>query len=665
MPPEFQTSPPAPIRAQYSPGEIPRLSAQAEQAANTLLNVIVALPVQDRTVDNTLLAFDRIMTDYSDTTQQLILMGYVYPDPEVAAEGMAVEASSQIFINGVNTRRDLYDAIKGQEPRTPGEARFYEVTIRKFEHNGLHLSDDRLATVRAMRATLSSLESQFSSNLNNDNTLLEFTDEELDGVPPSSMAAFTRTAQGTCLITTKYPDYLAVMMNADISGSRKRMYAAYNNRQAEVNTALLEQAIELRRQVAKELGYSTWADFQLDGRMAKNTGAVMAFLTSLKEPLKEKTQAELAELLLIKKERDPDATAVDPWDVAWLLERQKKEQYAYNEEEVREYFPVDLVLKGLFGICGTLFDIGFDEVKDVPVWSPEVRLFRVRNKSDNATVGYLYLDLYPRDGKYGHFCASPVTNGRQKNGTYNPPVLAIIGNFHAPDGDKPALLTMEEIETLFHETGHAMHVLLTTVPYGTQSGFNVEWDFVETPSQTLEEWAWDPQVLESISGHYTDTFRKIPVELRDRVIASRNIGNGYYYSRQLANAMVDMQFHTTAGPVNVTDADYRTYEEIMGIRPLAGTHPMASFGHLMGGYDAGYYGYLWSKVYALNIVDAFKRVGMTSQDLGMKFRQEILARGNMEDGSVLLKKFLGKEPGVEALYERLGIKIPQASAGTW
>lgn len=664
MPPEFQTSPPAPIRAQYSPGEIPGLSAQAEQTATTALNVLAAIPAPDRTVDNTLLAFDRIMTDFSDTTQQLILMGYVYPDPIVAAEGMAVEASSQIFINGVNTRRDLYDVIKGQEPRTPGEARLYEVTIRKFEHNGLHLPDDRLATVRAMRANLSGLESQFSSNLNNDNTLLEFTDEELIGVPPSSMAAFTRTAQGTCLVTTKYPDYLAVMMNADISGSRKRMYAAYNNRQAGVNTALLEQAIELRRQVAKDLGYSTWADFQLDGRMAKNTGAVMAFLTSLKEPLKEKTQAELAELLIIKKERDPDATAIDPWDVAWLLERQKKEQYAYNDEEVREYFPVDLVQKGLFGICGTLFDIGFDDVEDVPVWSPEVRLFRVSNLIDNATVGYLYLDLYPREGKYGHFCASPVTNGRQKNGMYNPPVLAIIGNFHAPDRDKPALLTMEEIETLFHETGHAMHVLLTTVPYGTQSGFNVEWDFVETPSQTLEEWAWDPQVLESISGHYTDTSRKIPVELRNRVIASRKVGNGYYYSRQLANAMVDMQFHTATGPVSVTDADYRTYEEIMGIRPLAGTHPMASFGHLMGGYDAGYYGYLWSKVYALNIVDAFKQSGMTSRDLGMKFRQEILARGNMEDGSVLLKKFLGKEPGVEALYERLGIKIPQVSAGT-
>ncbi|MCX6701557.1 MAG: M3 family metallopeptidase, partial [Methanomicrobiales archaeon] len=312
---------------------------------------------------------------------------------------------------------------------------------------------------------------------------------------------------------------------------------------------------------------------------------------------------------------------------------------------------------------GSLFGIRFDEVKGAPAWSPEVRLYRVSNQSDNSTIGYLYLDPYPREGKYGHFAESTLTKGRMKNGTYAVPVVAIMGNFHAPNGDTPSLLTPNEMETIFHETGHAMHDLLTRAPYGTLSGTNVEKDFVETPSQTLEEWAWDPAVLESLSGHYTNTSRKIPVEIRDQVIAARDVGIGSSYSSQLAYALEDMRFHSADGPVNTTEVWSRTYEEIKGIKPLAGTHQPATMGHFMGGYDAGYYGYLWSKVYALNIVNVFKKNGMTDQGQGMKFRQEILAKGNMEDGNTLLNNFLGAKPGVDVLYNRLGINGSQVTTG--
>ena len=659
-----RTTPAAPIQTRYSTGEITRINDLAEEDATASLNAIAAIPPGQRTVENTLLAYDRTLSNYNDAVGPLTLMRYVYPDPAITAEGSEVATSSQIFLNGVTTRRDLYSALKGQVPQTPDEARLYNETIREFEHNGLRLPDDQLARVRDMRANLSSLESQYMFNLNNDTTTLEFTEEELTGVPSATIATFKKTSQGTCIVTTKYPDYTSVMANADRSETRKKMFAAYLNRQAEANTALLEQAIDLRRQIAQELGYATWADFQLDGRMAKSTGTVMTFLTTLKEPLREKTRAEFTGLLAIKKGLDPQATTVDPWDIVYLQEIRKKQQYAYNDDEVREYFPMDNVLQGLFSIYGTLFGIGFDEVKGAPVWSPEVRLFRVRNLSDNVTVGYLYLDLYPRDGKDAWFSESDVIKGRQNNGSYQVPVAAIIANFQAPSGNKPSLLTPYDLETLFHESGHAMHSLLTTAPYGTMSGTSVEWDFVETPSQALEEWVWDPQLLESISGHYTNTSRKIPADLRDRVIAAQKASMGSDYSNRMEKSLEDMRFHTATKQVNVTEVSYQTYEEVMGIPQLAGTHQPASFDHIMDGYDAGYYSYLWSKVYALSIVDKFKRDGMTNQTTGIKFRQEILARGNMEDGSVLLKNFLGKEPGMEALYQHIGIHMSQTSSGT-
>ncbi|WP_342676354.1 M3 family metallopeptidase [Methanofollis sp. UBA420] len=648
----------SPIQTHYSPGEITRLSEAAEETANASLNAIVEIPPDRRTFDTTVLAFDRVMADYSDAVLPLTLMGYVYPDAAIAAEGMACEESVSAFMTAVSTRRDLYDALRDQTPRTPEEARLYNVTIRDFEKNGLNLPEDRLAKVREMRTELSGLETRYAANLNNDTTTIECTADELAGIPPAAMAAFSQTPQGTYIVTMKYPDYIAVIAYADNADTRKRMHEASSNRQAEANTALLEEAIVLRQKIARELGYATWADYQIDGRMAGNTSNVMAFLTSLQDPLKETYDDEMADLLAVKKSLDPAATAVDPWDAKYLLEVQKKQEYAYDEEEVREYFPLDTVLQGLFETYGTLFDIEFSEVEGAPVWSPDVRLYAVKDRADNETIGYLYLDLYPRDGKYGHFCAAPLIGGRLKDGTYATPVVAILGNFHRPEGERPSLLSMYEIETLFHETGHAMHYLLTTAPYGSLSGFSVALDFVETPSQALEEWAWDPEILESVSGHYTNASRKIPPELRDRVIGARNVGTGIFYTRNpLANSLEDMRFHTATGPVNVTEVWYQTCEDVTGTRPPAGTHQPASFEHLMGGYDAGYYGYLWSKVYALDIVDEFKEDGMTNQTLGMAFRDEVLSRGNMEDGMVLLENFLGREPGPEALYRHLGIEM--------
>jgi thimet oligopeptidase len=654
-PPPGPPGSPEPVRTMYAPGDIPRLTDQAIRDANASLNAIAAVPPGERTFDNTVLRFDAVMTSFSEATDILGFMGDVHPDPVISAEGADSKEKTGIFLVGTMARRDLHDAMSGQTPRNTDEKRLYDLTMRDFRKNGLELPDDRLAKVRALRENLTLLEVRFSTNLNNDDTTLAFSREDLAGLPEERIGSFRKADNGSYLVTTQYPDYLTVMQYATKPDTRKRMLSAYVNRQADENTRLLEEAIEIRRQIADELGYSTWADYQTDGRMAENGRVVLSFLDRLKAPLQEKTRQELAGLLEVKKGTGPGATAVDAWDLIYLTELQKKRDYAYDEEEVRAYLPLDGVVEGMFREFGPMLGVRFGEVRDARAWSPDVKLFRVVNTSDGRTEAYLYLDLYPREGKYGHMAMFNLVPGRMENGTYHAPVSAIVANFRKPSGNTPSLLSPDDVEGLFHEFGHAMHESLTKAPYGSVSGTRVELDFVETPSQTFEEWAWNASVLGSVSGRYTNPAEKLPADLRDRIIRSRTIDVGRRYARQLALGYEDMVYHTSDGPVDTTAVSDRLYREMVGIPPVPGGHEPATIGHFMDGYDAGYYGYLWSKVYALNILDRFERDGLGNATTGAEYRRYILEPGNSRDGNTLMKAFLGKDPGIESLYSFLTI----------
>ena len=653
LPPADGTA--GPVRARYITGEITNLADEAIRAANSSLYEIAAVPPEQRTISNTLIRFEKTMGDFAHSTAPLTLMAYVYPDRTIADEGSLAEEKAGTFNVEVFTRRDLYDALRGQVPETPEELRLYTNTIRQFERNGLALPDDTVSLVRDWKSNLTRMETRFSSNLNNDNSSLEYRADELEGVPGEALATIAMTKNRTYLVTTKYPDYFAVMKNANRSETRKRMLYAFVNRQAGENTKLLEDAIMVRQQIAHELGYRTWADYKTDGRMAKSQENVTGFLAELKEPLKNRIRTELAGLLEIKRTIEPGATDIRPWDILYLQEVQRRQQYALDDEIIRQYFPLDVVTTGMFNQYSGLFGVDFVEVKEAKVWAEGVRLYRVVNQSNGKTQAYIYLDLFPREGKYGHLMTSGLIGGKKENGSYSIPVTAIVGNFRAPNNGIPSLLSHDDVVGLFHEFGHTLHNSLTTAPYASLSGYNVEWDFIETPSQAFENWAWEPEVLDSLSGHYTDHSKKIPPELRTRLIRSREIDTGVIYGRQLMIATEDMEFHSTEGQVDVTGISERLYQDIMGIPPIEGGHEPATIGHFMGGYDAGYYSYLWSNVYALNIYERFRKDGLSNQKTGRDYKHWILEQGNMQDGSVLLRGFLGHEPGMEPFYKRLGI----------
>jgi len=650
---------PSPIRAAYRPGEITALCDAAIATATKALDRIAALPEEARTTDSTLLAFESAMADYGDAVLTVTLMGYVYPDKDVAAEGSAAEEKAGKFSVGIYTRRDLYDAIKTAVPRTKEEERLLSETRRQFKKNGLALPDDGLARVRKHKEEITELEVRFTANLNNDTSAIDFSKEELDDVPEDVLATFSRTSDGRYHVTTKYPDYIPVMQNAKNGETRKRLYTAFVNRQAAVNTELLEKAILVRQACARELGYASWADYRLDGRMAKTTAAVPAFLGDLKSPVKEKEEADLAVLLALKKELVPGADRIDPWDLAYLTEQLRIRRFALDNEAIRKYFPFDTVLSGMLGIFGPLFGVRFSVVPDAPVWAPGVCLVRITDSADNRTLAYIYLDMFPRDGKYGHMMMVPLIAGRRTKDGYSVPVTAIVGNFRAPSGATPSLLTHDDVEGLFHEFGHALHGCLTRVPYASLAGSSVEWDFVETPSQALENWAWEPAVLDAVSGHYARPEEKLPRGLCDRIIAARDLGAGLLYTRMLVISSEDMAFHTAEGPVDVTATGNRFYRELMGIEPLAGGHEPSTIGHFMGGYDAGYYSYLWAEVYALNVFARFKADGLCNPATGAEYRHTLLEQGNMQPGDELLRAFLKKEPSMEPFYERLHIRAPR------
>ena len=416
-----------PLRNTYRPGEITALCDAAVSAATAALDRIAALLPGERTIDNTLLAFETAMADFSDSTLPLTLMGYVYPDHSVAAEGSASEEKSGKFAISVFTRRDLHDAIREAVPRNPAEARLLSETLRQFRKNGLDLADDGLLRVRALKEQITELEVRFSANLNNDTSAVVFSAKELDGVPAEALATFARTGDGLYRVTTKYPDYIPVMQNAKNAATRKRLYAAFVNRQATPNTKLLEEAIRVRQECARELGYASWADYRLDGRMAQDTGTVISFLDELKEPVKEKIRSDLTSLLSLKQELEPGAERVEPWDLAFLTEQERKRKFALDNEEIRKYFPFDLVLQGMFELFGPLFGVRFSGVPKTPVWAPGVRLIRISDQDNDRTIAYLYLDMFPRDGKYGHMMMSPLIAGRATDGGYSVPVAAIVG----------------------------------------------------------------------------------------------------------------------------------------------------------------------------------------------------------------------------------------------
>ncbi len=600
---------------------------------------------------------DRAYSEMTDEVTPLFFMGYVHADENVRAEASHCEERYNKALVDMFTHKNIYEIVKASQAQSPDDDRLISEFKRNFEKNGMQLNVAEMADYRDLKSQLVTLEAQFTKNLNENSATVEFSENDLEGLPKSFFERLKKNATGLFIVTTKSTDYIQVMENAKKPDTRRKMQFAYENVAAEANTSILEKAIQLREKIALRLGVKTWADYRIKGNMAKSGDQAQAFLLDLKKRLKPRLKSDLAILLDAKKRmEDPKATELKAWDIRYFESQVKKQDYALDEEELRKYLPKDTVMAGIFDIYSTLLGVKFEEVKDAVVWGPEVKLYSIRDRETRQIVGYFYTDFVPRTGKYGHAAAFPLILGRQMaGGFYAQPISAIVANFTPPANGKPSLMVHREVETVFHEFGHIMHQTLTRVPYGFLSGSAVAQDFVEAPSQMLENWVWEPAILKKISGLYSDSSQKLPDDLITKIVATRDFNKGYYYSRQLTLGLTDLSMHTSKGGVDVTDLYRRTHKDVIGIPAIEGSHFCASFGHLMGGYDAGYYGYLWSEVFAADMFTAFQNEGLLSSKIGERYRTTILEQGNMLDAVDLLAEFLGRQPNNQAFLKKLKI----------
>lgn len=531
-----------------------------------------------------------------------------------------------------------------------------------FVRNGALLDSAGKARLKEIDSEMSTLGPKFEDNTRKSAkkfTLLVTDEKDLAGLPDTSTTAAREEAQNKghtqgWLFTLDYPSYIPFMTYADNRDLREKMWRAFSARaygDEFDNSETTLRIVNLRHERALLLGYKNHADFVLERRMAQTPERVMAFLNRLRDVGLPKAKQEVQEL------KDFSGIDLKPWDVAYYSEKLKQKKYAFDSEALRPYFSVDAVLKGCFDHCEKLFGLTFRKSKDYSVYHPEVQTFEVVDTETGDALGLLYADFFPRDGKRSGAWQGTFRERRiMRDGGTALPLSAIVCNFTKPTKDRPSLLTYDEVETLFHEMGHALHTLLTVINYPSISGTSVYWDFVELPSQVMENWLVEKQTLDLFAKHY-ETGETIPQHLIDALKASQNFMAGWSLMRQVQFCYLDMAWHMN-DPSHIKDV-LKFEREILdpfALLPYEGGCATNSFGHLFaGGYSAGYYSYQWAEVLDADVFALFKEKGLYDAVTGRSFRDNVLARGGSEPPLELFRRFRGRDPDPDASLRRKGL----------
>ena len=638
---------------------------QTLAVGNAALDRLGALKPGEVTFENTVRALDDIGYQISLTDDRFGLIKETSTDAVLRDAATDALKALEEWSVGIDYREDVYKALKAyadRKPRLKGEdARLLAETMRDYRRAGLDLPKPQRDEVEKMRKDLTRLTTDFESNVTKAQKAVKFTKAELEGVPESFLAQTkTGTDEYTVMANITW-HYISVMDNAKREETRKKLLIEHDNLARAANIPLVEKILPLRDDIARKLGYKTWADYQIEVKMAGTAASAIDFLEKLKTGLQPKFDAELAEFRRLKIKETGDANAqICAWDWRYFSNQLKKEKYNVDAEQLRVYFPYQRVLDGMFTIYQTLFGLKFERVEPPYKWIGDLQLYAVSDAKTGEPLGLFYLDMFPREGKYNHFAHFRLIEGKvMTGGKYQRPTVALICNFPSPTKDKPSLLSHSDVETLFHEFGHAMHSMMTRAKYGRFSGTSVPGDFVEAPSQMLENWVWDKKVLDSFAADYRDPSKKIPADILAKLKEAKLATEGTRYRRQLSFALMDLTLHTQIHGNNATEAlplSNKVLSEVF--LPMApDTAFVAYFGHLMG-YDAGYYGYAWADAIAADMATVFEQApnGYYDQAAGRRLRVEIYEPGNSRDANESIEKFLGRKRSLEPFLKKIGIE---------
>jgi len=652
----------------YSPDQLKKDAQKLIDDAKAVYDAVGAVDSGKVTFDNVIQPLLDIERDSYTKGVALQLPSMVALDKDLRDASSDAEKQMDEFSVEMSMRKDIFDNIVAfsltddAKALDPELARFVEKSVIEGRRNGLHLPEDKRLEIKDIKKRISDLGVDFNKNLNEDTTFLLFDKSELEGVPEDLVNSFEKDESGKLKVTMKYPHFFPVTRKCKNPKTRFEMEKTYQSRCMAENTAIIEEIVELRRRQAELLGYENHATFIQEVRMAKNPTTVHKFLGDLSSKLKHLWEEEQKVMLDMKKAEAAElgfefSGKLDFWDFRYYMAMVEEKQYAVDQQKLKEYFPMEVVTMGLMDIYQKILGLKFTKVEGGEVWHEDVEMWRVDDAATAENIGYFYLDLYPRDGKYGHACMMQLQPGcLDGQGKRQKSVVAMLTNFSKPTKEKPSLLDHKEVETYFHEFGHVMHGICSKTNTSKFFGTHVERDFVEAPSQMLENWVWEEESLRLMSGHYKDG-SALPKEMLDKLVASKNANAGGFNLRQVFLATFDQRLHSSKTKVDTAQLIKDTYKEIVGIDTIPGTNFAAIFGHLVG-YDAQYYGYLWSEVYSQDMFDTrFAKEGVMNPKAGLDYRNQILKPGGSIDGVDLLKNFLGREPNQEAFLRSKGLSI--------
>jgi thimet oligopeptidase len=627
--------------------------AVAQQAIDTL--VAVKAP---RTVENTLTVFDEALRQVNTAGYLAGLMEQVHPDPAFRDHATAMHAKVSVVQTSINLNHEVYNALAGIDLTHADPATRYYVQrqLLEFRLAGVDKDDATRARLKKLNEQATEEQSMFDRNIADDKKTVEADPAELDGLPQDYIDAHKPGANGKILLTTAYPDALPVFNFAKSDGLRRRMSIAFGTRAYPKNQEVLTSLLKTRYEIATLLGYSTWADYNAADKMAAKGQNIASFIKEVNDAARPLAQREFEMLLSEKQKTDPGAKKIWDYEARYLSELVKREKYNFDSQSVRPYFPFMQVKQGILDAASDLFHVTFQQEKNVPSWDPTVETWMVL---DHGTpIGRFYLDMHPRDGKFSHAEMAGILDGIRGKQL---PEAILVCNFPAPTATDPGLMEYGDVETFFHEFGHLMHHILGgQQAWSGISGITMEADFVEAPSQMLEEWIRSPQVLAKFARHYK-TGEPIPAELVARMNQASAFGRGYWVTRQNSFTAVSYDIYKDK-PENV-DLDaimLASVRDYTPFQPLPETHAWASFGHL-GGYSSAYYTYLWDKVIAEDFFLQFDPENLLAGDAPMRYRRIVLEPGGSMSANDLVKNFLGRPANITALQKWMGEEFDSGS----
>ncbi|MEP7264076.1 MAG: M3 family metallopeptidase [Bacteroidota bacterium] len=648
-----------------SPINYPKINAEAIRTAVADVKISSDQKIakiiessKNQTLQNTLMAYDEVQYEISDLSSRIGLVAATYANDDARNTAFSELNNLLSYANNIYLNEPLYKAMKQfqdaskAKPLSASENKFLTDIIIAFEKNGMKLDETGKKELSQINDKLLEFGNAFDQNIAASKDSLLFTEADLKGVAADDIKEW-KQPDGKYLVHINGPNYAKVIENADNGGTRKIIYTHYNNRAYPANLTALDSLLYYRNVFAKKLGFSSYAAYAVIDKMSATPKQVWDFENDLIAKLTPLVTEEVNTLKAFKKQSG-DAGEFNAWDYAYYTKKMLNSKYQLNTDEVTEYFEMNNTLKGMFLVYEKILGIQIKETTGLPVWDAKVKSYDMFK--DGQKTGTFYLDLFPRPNKYTHFECNPLSQYRKTANGETLPVAVLICNFPEGTSTKPSLLKHSDVITLFHEFGHLVHWELCHPAITSQNAFGTKGDFVEAPSQFLENWCWEYDALKLFAKHYK-TGAVLPQALFNKMKQTQLVNSGSNSIRQVYLGVTDFTYEDRYDEARAKGL-VEVSKEKFGLTQLPfadGTHYICSFGHLSG-YGANYYGYLWSKVYAQDMFSVFQKNGVMDQATGIRYRKEVLEKGSSDNEKTLVENFLGRKPDSKSFLQSLGVK---------